>query len=201
MQEALYIPQAAGTGEFRDRGSRFLAYAWPVTRFEEIDPYQARLRKEFFDARHHCYAYRLGMKGETTFASDDGEPSHSAGTPILSAIRAENLTQVLVIVVRYFGGTKLGVRGLIDAYRTAATEALHGIPRILVVPRVLIRLEYPYTQTADLQRIMHRVDAAQISAEYTDRCVQTLAINEADFPALRDRLDQARIVWHHPNQD
>ena len=113
------------------------------------------LKKKYHDARHHCYAYRLGKKGETTFATDDGEPSHSAGDPILNAIRAEQLTNVLVCVVRYFGGTKLGVRGLIEAYGEAAALALEKMDRVELIDKVIFTLKFPYDKTSEVNRILH----------------------------------------------
>ena len=109
---------------FKDRSSKFLAFAYPVSSQEEIRDNIAKLKKEYYDARHYSYAYILGVQKEKTRAYDDGEPSHSAGDPILGQIRSRELSDTLVVVVRYLGGTKLGVSGLIKAYRTAASLAL-----------------------------------------------------------------------------
>ncbi|PLX14682.1 MAG: YigZ family protein, partial [Marinilabiliales bacterium] len=111
-------------GLFKDRGSKFLAFAYPVSSEEEIKAFQEQLRSDYHDARHHCYAYMLGPKKENYRANDDGEPSSTAGKPILGQIRSFDLTNILIVVIRYFGGTKLGVGGLINAYKTAAEEAL-----------------------------------------------------------------------------
>lgn len=112
------------TGEWRDKGSKFLAYAWPVDTESEIAMRQAELRKLHPKARHHCYAWRLGLDGQRYRANDDGEPSGTAGRPILGQIDRLELTNVLIVVVRYFGGTLLGTSGLIQAYKAAAAEAL-----------------------------------------------------------------------------
>ena len=115
---------APASGLYKEKGSKFLGFAYPVSSEEEVKNILSSLRKEYFDACHHCYAYQLGSNGTQHRANDDGEPNHSAGDPILGQIRSAGLTNVLVVVVRYFGGIKLGVSGLITAYRTAAAEAL-----------------------------------------------------------------------------
>lgn len=111
-------------GLFKDRGSKFLAFAYPVSSEDEIKEIQEHLRSEYHDARHHCYAYMLGKDKNVFRANDDGEPSSTAGKPILGQIKSYDLTNILIVVIRYFGGTKLGVSGLINAYKTAAEEAL-----------------------------------------------------------------------------
>lgn len=175
---------APSEGELRDRGSKFFAYAFPVKSVEEVAQCLAPLRKRYFDATHHCYAYRLGSDGATCFVNDDGEPAHSAGTPILAAIRSANLTNTLVVVVRYFGGTKLGVRGLIEAYREAAEDALAQAARQEIIPRTAFTIEYAYDRTTDVNRIMHRVDALVLAAEYTDTCRQRVAVRVEAFAAI-----------------
>ena len=117
------IPGSA-EGLFKDNGSRFISFAFPVETEDEVKEIVGRLRKEYHDARHHCYAYRLGYLGDRFRANDDGEPSGSAGRPILGQIDSRGLSDVLVVVVRYFGGIKLGIPGLIRAYKTSTAEAL-----------------------------------------------------------------------------
>ena len=115
---------ARSEGLFKDNGSRFIALAYPVETEEEVKDIVAGLKKEYHDARHHCYAYRLGYKGDRFRANDDGEPSGSAGRPILGQIDSMGLSDILVVVVRYFGGIKLGIPGLIRAYKTSTADAL-----------------------------------------------------------------------------
>ena len=123
--KASYLTLAhASEGLFKEKGSKFFAFAYPVTSEKEIKEILDSLRKKYYDARHHCYAYILGKDMDIFRANDDGEPNHSAGDPILGQIRSNSLTNTLIVVVRYFGGTKLGVGGLISAYRTAAAEAI-----------------------------------------------------------------------------
>ena len=123
MNDAYRSLAAPSTGEFKDRGSRFLAYAWPVRTEAEALEHLEALRKEHFKARHHCFAWRLGPDGTRFRANDDGEPSGTAGRPILGQIDSFNLTNVVIVVVRYFGGTLLGASGLIQAYREGSTFA------------------------------------------------------------------------------
>ena len=134
-------------GFFKDRGSKFLAFAYPVESEEEIKQIQENLRSEYHDARHHCYAYMLGIEKENFRANDDGEPSSTAGKPILGQIRSFDLTNVLIIVVRYFGGTKLGTGGLIKAYTESAKAAVYGCQQkvIEIVSQITFRYGYDYT--------------------------------------------------------
>lgn len=124
MREFYFTIDAESQGLFKDRGSKFFAFAFPVSSEEEIKTHLEKLRKEYHDARHHCYGWRLKADHSLARANDDGEPSSSAGKPILNQIESRELTNVLIVVIRYFGGTLLGVGGLINAYRTAAGEAL-----------------------------------------------------------------------------
>ena len=111
-------------GYFRDRGSKFYAFAYPVETEDEVKEHLEELRKKYYDARHHCYAYQLGAEKTSYRINDDGEPSSSAGKPIFGRIQSHDLTNILIVVIRYFGGVKLGVPGLINAYKTAAEEAI-----------------------------------------------------------------------------
>lgn len=191
MSESLYELREPGEGFFRDRGSKFYAYAYPVLEMDEIDGHMNVLRKQYYDARHHCYAYRLGSKGETAFAADDREPANTAGPPILAAIRSQELTNVLVVVVRYFGGTKLGVRGLIEAYRSAADEALEGLEKELIIAKKVFQFIFTYEQTAEVNRILHKFETEQVAAEYTHLCSLTLAVKEEIFDGIASMLTDA----------
>ncbi|MDX2245276.1 MAG: YigZ family protein [Bacteroidia bacterium] len=191
MAEELFSLSGPSEGFFRDRGSKFYAFASPVQSVEEVENNLSALRQQYYDARHHCYAYRLGKHGEITFASDDGEPSHSAGAPILAAIRSFSLNYTAIIVVRYFGGTKLGVRGLIEAYRYSAEEAIKAGTLVPIIPKITFQLSYPYERTSDINRILHRFDTEIVASEYNFACRQTLAVKEIDFPEIRNVLQQA----------
>lgn len=126
MSDSFLTISSKSEGFYKEKGSKFISLAFPVINEIEIKTIQEELRKEYYDARHHCYAYMLGSNQENYRANDDGEPAHSAGDPILGQIRAKNLTNTLVVVIRYFGGTKLGVGGLISAYKIATEEALNN---------------------------------------------------------------------------
>ncbi len=190
---AFYTLKAPSEGFLKDRGSKFHAFAFPVETDEEIELHVLAIKKRFHDARHHCVAYRLGKKGEQVYSTDDGEPGNSAGPPILAAIRSAELTNVLIVVVRYFGGTKLGIRGLIEAYRGAAEDAILSGERYEIIPKVTFTLYFDYPQTPEVNRILHRFETEQVAASYLESCQLTLSIREARFPELEKMFIQSRI--------
>ena len=140
--------------EFKDRGSRFLAFAYPITTAEAFKAHLQSLKKEHPKANHHCFAYRLGTTGDAYRVSDDGEPSGTAGRPILGQIDSKSLTDVLVVVVRYFGGTLLGVPGLINAYKTATTLALQLVPIVEKPVEIIFQISCSYPQLNDVMTIL-----------------------------------------------
>ncbi len=163
-------------GLFKDRGSRFIAIAIPVTSQEEIKTRLGELRKEYHDARHHCYAWVLAPDRQAWRVNDDGEPSGTAGRPILAQINARELTNVLVVVIRYFGGTLLGVNGLINAYRTAASDALdHAIVREKHITERWL-LTFPYISMNDVMKVLRDEGCRQTEHNYTGNEV-TLGIS------------------------
>jgi uncharacterized YigZ family protein len=135
---------ATSKGLFTDRGSKFIAYAYPIQSEEEIKEYLEILKKEHWKAGHHCYAWRLGTDGNTHRANDDGEPSGTAGKPILGQLDSFEITDTLVVVIRYFGGTKLGVGGLINAYKSAAIDALKQVEIISKTIDNYYKIVYDY---------------------------------------------------------
>jgi uncharacterized YigZ family protein len=141
-------------GEYKEKGSKFLAFACPVESEDDVKERLVSIKKKYFDARHHCYAYVLGADKSKYRANDDGEPNHSAGDPILGQIRSKNLTNVLVVVVRYFGGVKLGVGGLITAYKAAAEDALAKADIIEEEVMQDFKLEYDYGATPEVMRMV-----------------------------------------------
>jgi len=145
--------------EFKDRGSRFVAYAFPINSIEEFKVRLAEVKKEHGKASHHCFAYRIGLDGNTHRVSDDGEPSGSAGRPILGQIDSKQVTNVLIVVVRYFGGTLLGVPGLINAYKTAATLALQVTPLVQKPVLEIYRLQFDYTQMNEVMMVVKQFDS------------------------------------------
>jgi uncharacterized YigZ family protein len=158
-------------GYYKESGSKFLAFAYPVDSETEIKAKIENLRKKYFDATHHCFAWILGPDKARFRAVDDGEPNHSAGDPILGQIRSKNLTNVLVVVVRYYGGVKLGVGGLIQAYKLAAEEALSNSQIIEreVTEKFLIR--YPYDETPEVMKLIKDFAVKILSQEYAEDCL------------------------------
>jgi uncharacterized YigZ family protein len=141
-------------GSFKDRGSRFLAYACQITDTDEIKPVIEKIRKEHHEARHHCFAYMIGNERNIWRANDDGEPSGTGGRPILGQINSAGLTNILIVVSRYFGGTLLGVSGLINAYRSAAASAVENAEIIVCHVHEYYEITYPYTAMNDVMKIL-----------------------------------------------
>ena len=157
-------------GLFKDNGSRFIALAYPVETEEEVREIVSRLRKEYHDARHHCYAYRLGYKRDVFRASDDGEPSGSAGRPILGQIDSLGLSDVLVVVVRYFGGIKLGIPGLIRAYKTSSADALSQAAVIEKIAARRFRLHFDYLSMNAVMKVLKEMDLPQSGQQFGESC-------------------------------
>lgn len=154
MSSKLQLSEAV-TGLIREKGSKFLAYLYPITTVEDVSLLIEKLRNEHPTARHWCYAYRLGEDGSVYRFSDDGEPSGSAGRPILNTLDSAGLTNTLAVVVRYFGGTLLGVRGLIDAYDGAVEDALQGADKKPLIRWRSVQVCCKYLHMADLQKVMN----------------------------------------------
>jgi len=169
-EDSYFTLKAPGEGLYKEKGSKFIAMAWPVTSEAQVEQYLEEARKKYYDSRHVCYAWRLGRDGKRFRANDDGEPSHSAGDPILNEMKSQGLSDVVVAVVRYFGGTKLGVGGLIRAYGTAAKEALEDGGREEVVLREEVEIRFPYEKTSDVNRVLHPFRIEPDTAEYGMDC-------------------------------
>ena len=157
-------------GLFKDNGSRFIALAYPVETEEEVREIVNGLRKEYHDARHHCYAYRLGYKRDIFHASDDGEPSGSAGRPILGQIDSLGLSDVLVVVVRYFGGIKLGIPGLIRAYKSSSADALSRAGIIEKIAARRFRLHFDYLSMNAVMKVLKDMDLPQSGQQFGEKC-------------------------------
>lgn len=157
--------------EFKDRGSKFIAYAYPVNTTDDFKQYLQALKKEHPKAVHHCFAYRIGTDGNNFRVSDDGEPSGSAGRPILGQVDSKEMTNVAVIVVRYFGGTLLGVPGLINAYKTVTSLALQVVPVVQKQVEVVYQLQFDYTQMNDIMIVLKQFNCSIISQELQLFCI------------------------------
>tara|TARA_R110002049_G_scaffold29412_2_gene99887 strand:+ start:273 stop:908 length:636 start_codon:yes stop_codon:yes gene_type:complete len=175
-------------GLYKDKGSKFLAYAFPVANEDDIKERLEELRKKHYDARHHCYAWILGMDAENFRANDDGEPNHSAGDPILNQIRSFELSDVLVVVVRYFGGTKLGVSGLIQAYKEATREALQIAEKREVVLKTKLSFHFEYEAMNEVMRIVKDLDLEVLEQDFRQSCKLYCLIRNALIPQLESRL-------------
>ncbi|HPS14142.1 MAG TPA: YigZ family protein, partial [Prolixibacteraceae bacterium] len=154
MNDTYKTIEAPSEGLFKDKGSKFISYAFPVASEDQVKEIVLQIRKEHFNARHHCYAYRLGYTGEKYRANDDGEPSGTAGRPIHGQLLSNDLTNVLIVVVRYFGGTLLGVSGLINAYKTAATEAIKNARIVTKIIELEYELVFDYMVQNSVMRII-----------------------------------------------
>ena len=166
IQDTYKSISAPSEGLFKDLGSRFIALAWPVETEEEVKAIVDSLKKKYHDARHHCYAYRLGLEGERFRANDDGEPSSSAGRPILGQIDSAGLSDVLVVVVRYFGGIKLGIPGLIRAYKTSTADALANAQVVEKVAGENWRLTFDYLSMNAVMKAVKDMDLRIVSQEW-----------------------------------
>jgi len=158
------------SGQFKDRGSKFIAIAYPIHSEEQAKQIITEIRKQYHDACHHCYAYRIGFNKLTYRSNDDGEPSGTAGKPILNQMLSKDLTDVLIIVVRYFGGTLLGVPGLINAYKTATIDALNNAQIITKTVNEVYELLFDYIAMNDVMKCMKDKGAEIISTDFAERC-------------------------------
>ncbi|MBQ9187075.1 MAG: YigZ family protein [Prevotella sp.] len=175
-------------GYYTEKRSKFLAFAHPVSTVEQVKELIARYRKKYYDARHVCYAYMLGAERKDFRANDDGEPSSTAGKPILGQINSNELTDILIVVVRYYGGVNLGTSGLIIAYREAAADAIaHATVETRQVEDT-VRYSFSYPQMNDVMRIVKDMSPRIISQTYGNTCEIVLAIRKSEADQLRQRL-------------
>ena len=182
--------KSEGEGYYTDKRSKFLAFAHHVTNVDEIKEIIARYRKKYYDARHVCYAYMLGPERTDFRANDDGEPSSTAGKPILGQINSQELTDILIIVVRYYGGINLGTSGLIVAYREAASDAIaHSEIEIRQVEEI-ITYSFAYPLMNDVMRIVKEMQPRIISQTYDNTCEIKLSIRQSEAEALRNKLSK-----------
>lgn len=181
-------------GLFRDKGSRFIAKAFPVESVDEVKEILASLRKEYHDARHHCYAYRIGPGDSAYRVNDDGEPANSAGKPILGQIQSHDLTNVLIVVIRYFGGILLGVGGLINAYRSAARESLDHAGIIEKTFKCLISIGFQYPAMNDVMRVIKDSKAEIISQNFGMSCKMVVQIRQGASEGLINQLLRIDLV-------
>lgn len=182
--------EAASEGLFKDNGSRFIALAYPVESEDQVKEIVAGLKKEYHDARHHCYAYRLGHRGDRFRANDDGEPSGSAGRPILGQIDAAGLSDILVVVVRYFGGIKLGIPGLIRAYKTSTADALAKAVVAEKVAGLSFRVRYDYLDMNAVMKVLKDLSLPVSGQIFDTQCSVDVRVRLTLVEAFRERMGQ-----------
>lgn len=177
-------------GTYSEKRSKFLAFAFHVTTEEEIKEIVSEYRKKYYDARHVCWAYMLGAQRTDFRANDDGEPSSTAGKPILGQINKNELTDILIIVVRYYGGVNLGTSGLIVAYRTAAAEAIANAEIIKLYDEEVVTYDFPYVMMNDVMKIIKDMSPRIVNQTYDNTCEIQLSIRKSQAPLLKSRLEK-----------
>ncbi|MBQ7342771.1 MAG: YigZ family protein [Alistipes sp.] len=188
MSDSYLTIAAPAEAIYKEKSSKFLAYAYPVRTEDEIRELLDALRKRYYDATHHCYAWRLGPQGEQFRSNDDGEPSGTAGKPILGQLLSNSLTNCLIVVVRYFGGTKLGVSGLISAYKESAAEVIGEAKIIEQTVDTYFKVEFPYLVMNDIMRIIKEEQPNILSQEFDNLCTMQLSIRESRAEGLLGKL-------------
>lgn len=188
--EFLTITDTPAEGFYSEKRSKFLAFAFHVTSEEEVKQYVAEFRKKYYDARHVCWAYMLGADRTDFRANDDGEPSSTAGKPILGQINRNELTDILIIVVRYYGGVNLGTSGLIVAYRTAAAEAIANAEIVSQFVEEEVVFDFPYIMMNDVMKIIKDMSPRIISQTYDNTCEMKLSIRKSEAPMLKAKFDK-----------
>lgn len=188
MNDTYLTLRSAGKGLYREKGSRFISLAYPVKSLNEIKEIIERLRREYHDARHQCYAYMIGHERLTWRINDDREPSGTAGKPILGVINSYGLTDILIVVIRYFGGTLLGTGGLINAYRTAAENAIKNCEIIEAYVCESIRLKFQYNSLNEVMKILKEEDIRQFNHCFDIECSITISIRLSIKDAVINRL-------------
>lgn len=184
------ITHQMGEGFYSEKRSKFLAFAHHVTTENEVKELLQAYKKKYYDARHCCYAYMLGADRSVFRANDDGEPSSTAGKPILGQINAHELTDILIVVVRYFGGTKLGTSGLIVAYRTAAAAAIENAQIETRYVEDIIDYSFSYLLLNEVMRVVKELEPRIVSQTFDNTCHISLAIRKSQASELRQRLEQ-----------
>lgn len=188
--EYFTIKDNISEGFYSEKRSKFLAFAFHVTTEEEIKEIVSEYRKKYYDARHVCWAYMLGAQRTEFRANDDGEPSSTAGKPILGQINKNELTDILIIVVRYYGGVNLGTSGLIVAYRTAAAEAIANAEVTKLYDEEVVTYDFPYVMMNDVMKIIKDMSPRIVNQTYDNTCEIQLSIRKSQAPLLKSRLEK-----------
>ena len=181
---------SVGEGYYTEKRSKFLAFAHHVETVEEVKSIVSAYRKQYYDARHCCYAYMLGPEQKAFRANDDGEPSSTAGKPILGQINSAGLTDILIVVIRYYGGVNLGTGGLIVAYRTAAADAIANATIETRQVEETIKYDFTYPMMNDVMRIVKEMQPQVVDQQFDNTCSITLRIRKREAEQLRSRLNK-----------
>jgi len=188
MDDSYKTLRGASQGLYKEKGSKFHAYAYPILSKQDIDQYLGSLQKEHPKARHHCYAYRLGLDGNNFRANDDGEPRNSAGTPILNTVDSAKLSNVLIVVVRYFGGTKLGIPGLIRSYKTAAKDAIKAGTVVNKVIQEQYELQFEFDVLSDVMNLLKRLAVKILKQDLSGPCKLSIAVRPSERDLVLEKL-------------
>lgn len=188
MSDTFKTIVSSAEGSYKEKGSKFLSFAFPVKNVDEINQILARYRKQYYDARHICYAYMLGSAKNEWRANDDGEPSGTAGRPILEQINSFELTNVLVIVVRYFGGILLGTGGLITAYKEASIDALEQANIVEQTIDEVFTVEFDYLLMNEVMRVIKEINPLVLDQSFDNMCAMKLSIRQSDAEKLKSKL-------------
>lgn len=188
MSDTFKTIVSSAEGSYKEKGSKFLSFAFPVKNVDEINQILARYRKQYYDARHICYAYMLGSAKNEWRAKDDGEPSGTAGRPILGQINSFELTNVLVIVVRYFGGILLGTGGLITAYKEASIDALEQANIVEQTIDEVFTVEFDYLLMNEVMRVIKEINPLVLDQSFDNMCAMKLSIRQSDAEKLKSKL-------------
>jgi uncharacterized YigZ family protein len=197
-QDFYYTIEKNSIAEFKDRGSKFIGYAWPIKSAADCKDRLNEIKKEHPKATHYCFAYRLGLDGQTFRVSDDGEPAGTAGRPILGQIDSKGLVNVLVVVVRYFGGTLLGVPGLINAYKSAASLTLQMTPLAQKQVEEEYLVHFDYTQIGDIMILVRQYNCRVVQQDMQLFCNMKLAVPKNRVAQLSYKLQEMRNVEMTP---
>jgi uncharacterized YigZ family protein len=175
-----YTIDKTSEGLYKEKGSKFISFIYKISSLDEVKEIISSLKKEYYDARHHCYAYSLGVEDPATRAVDDGEPSSTAGKPILGQINSANLSDVLIVVIRYFGGTKLGAKGLIRAYKAAALDSIENSKILKKTLKTNININFPYSQMNRVMKIIKDNDLEIINTDFQITCDATISVAKSE---------------------
>lgn len=194
MEDTYKTISGPSEGLYKEKGSKFLAFAFPVVTEEQIKDHITALREQYFDARHHCYAYILGADKKRFRMNDDGEPSSTAGKPIHGQLLSNDLTDILIVVIRYFGGTKLGVPGLINAYKTAAADAINNAEIVERTVNRVFTIQFDYIVMNSVMKIIKEASPEVLDRSFENICKMVISVRESEADALIERFEKVETL-------